>query len=80
MSQNQKIKNEVEELVRYVAQKIGYESFVIRNLSIILGLKEIVTYYFYAKKPIIRKDEEFLKILQINKEIITKYLEEEEHG
>jgi hypothetical protein len=71
-----RIKKETEELVELVSDKMNIFPFVIRNLSIILGLKEIVSYYVHAKKPIVEDDDEFKRLFEMNRAIILKLLEE----
>jgi hypothetical protein len=71
-----RVKKETEELVKFVSEKTGILPYTIRNLSIILGLKEIVSYYVHSKRPIVYDDEEFQKLFEVNRAIILKLLEE----
>jgi hypothetical protein len=71
-----RVKKETEDLVKFVSEKTGILPYTIRNLSIILGLKEIVSYYVHSKRPIVYDDEEFQKLFEVNRAIILKLLEE----
>ena len=72
VSKNVKVKDEVEKLVRELADKIGVEAFVIRNTAILLGLMQIaITRYFPYD------DEEFLELQKRITEIVKTTPKEE---
>jgi len=54
-----RVKVEVEELVREVAEELGYSAFTVRNVAILYGLAHILT---VGRLP--ESDAEFLEILE----------------
>ena len=59
-----RVKPEVEELVREIAERLGYEAYTVRNTAILLGLMVLS-----LKMP--KTDEEFLKLLNIVKVVLS---------
>ena len=65
-----RVKPEIEELVKYVSEKTGFQRYTIRNYAIILGLQQI------ALNGIpFETDQDFLKRFEVLRETIKKALE-----
>jgi len=60
---------DIERLVRYVADKLGYQPFVIRNIALLYGLMVLAN-----SKKIPDNDNEFFRMIEVTKEMVIKVM------
>jgi len=58
---------EVERLVQYVADKMGYSGTIVRNIAILLGLISII-----GLKKLPKDDDEFFELYEKARRFITE--------
>jgi len=64
-----KVYPDIEKLVRYVSEKLGYQPFIVRNTAILYGLVIIA-----SKKEIPDNDNEFFKLIEYTDYLVKKVL------
>ena len=65
-----RVKPEVDALVRYVADMVGYQPYVVRNVAILLGLQLLAC---NSKMP--KNDDEFLELYNRTRLIVNRLME-----
>jgi hypothetical protein len=70
-----RVKPEVDVLVRYMADMVGYQPYVVRNVAILLGLQLLAC---NSKMP--KNDDEFLELYNRTRLIVNRLTEGSKRG
>jgi len=63
-----RVKPEVEEIVRLLAHRLGYEDHTIRNTALVYGL-----IFLSLTKAVPRSDDEFIKMLNVLRYALNQF-------